>query len=66
MTVYVITKQELWEDDYDIIGVFNSFETALNKIPPAATLVEDDDYYVIYEDKENGYLWTITERDVVE
>lgn len=64
MKIYVVTKSELWEDYYDTIGVFKTFEEAKKTIPLTATIWEEDDYYVTYE--EDDYLWTIEERELSE
>lgn len=63
MGKYIVTKQELWEDDCEIIGTFDTFEKA-KEIVPTSTIWEDDDYYTIYEEITNigaSILWTIKE-----
>lgn len=67
-TVYVVTKKELWGEDTDIIGVFETLEAA-EKVVPTPTVWEEDDGYTIYEEKKNDYttiLWTIEERDLLD
>ena len=66
--VYVVTKKELWGEDKDIIGVFETLEAA-EKVVPTPIVWEEDDWYTIYEEKENDYttiLWTIEERNLLE
>ena len=65
--VYVVTKKELWGEDKDIIGVFETLEAA-EKVVPTPIVWEEDDWYTIYEEKKNDYttiLWTIEERDLL-
>ena len=66
--VYVVTKEELWGKDKDIIGVFETLEAA-EKVVPTSIVWEEDDGYTIYEEKKNDYttiLWTIEERDLLD
>lgn len=66
--VYVVTKKELWGEDKDIIGVFETLEAA-EKVVPTPIVWEEDDWYTIYEEKKNDYttiLWTIEERNLLE
>ena len=66
--VYVVTKKELWGEDKDIIGVFETLEAA-EKVVPTPIVWEEDDWYTIYEEKKNDYttiLWTIEERDLLD
>lgn len=61
MRKYIVTKQELWENDCEIIGIFDTFEKA-KKVVPTSTIWEDDDCHIIYEEiASNGasILWTI-------
>ena len=66
--VYVVTKKELWGDERDIIGVFETLEAA-EKVVPTPIVWEEDDWYTTYEEKKNDYttiLWTIEERDLLD
>lgn len=66
--VYVVTKQELWGDERDIIGVFETLEAA-EKVVPTPIVWEEDDWYTTYEEEKNDYttiLWTIEERDLLD
>ena len=61
MRKYIVTKQELWENDCEIIGIFDTFEKA-KKVVPTSTIWEDDDHYIIYEEIASdgaSILWTI-------
>lgn len=64
----MVTKKELWGEDRDIIGIFETLEAA-EKIVPTPIVWEKDDGYTIYEEKKNDYttiLWTIEERDLLD
>ena len=66
--VYVVTKKELWGEDKDIIGVFETLEAA-EKVVPTPIVWEADDWYTTYEEKKNDYttiLWTIEERELLD
>ena len=66
--VYVVTKEELWGYERDIIGVFETLEAA-EKVVPTPIVWEADDGYTTYEEKKNDYttiLWTIEERDLLD